>query len=154
MSASNAKQFPVHPGQACTSAEGKMWAVTVRRILPSDWLALMDGTPPRTLLQYQTQTVPGALIFAPPVDANPGVPQASVLARDLEIQRITDANTIKQATHQAHEAELRNDFFIALEMSLADTAPLLLDKLRDAHTLTYNTNMHDGPVAFQELWDK
>ena len=78
MAASMQRQFPTHPGQACTSAEGKVWAIAVRRLLPADWLALVDGLTPRSLLQYALQTVPEALVYAVASDADPGVPQSSV----------------------------------------------------------------------------
>ena len=146
MVASVASQFPVHPGQACTSAEGKVWAIAVKRLLPSDWLSLVDGVTPRTLFQYQKQTVPSALVYAAADLANnvPGVPQTSVLSRELDIERVTDANNIKDQTLEAHTAEMRNDFFIALEMSLADSAPLMLDNLRTSHVLTYSASMHEA----------
>ena len=86
MAASLQKQFPVHPGQACSTADGKMWALSVRRLLPADWLSLLDGVTPRSLLQYTQHTVPTALAFLPAVDAaNPGVPQTSVLSREMEV---------------------------------------------------------------------
>ena len=75
MAASMPRQFPVHPGQACRAAEGKVWAIAVRRMLSADWLALVDGLTPRVLLQYNHQVVPAALVFSAATDANPGVPQ-------------------------------------------------------------------------------
>ena len=126
----------------------------MRRLLPADWLALVDGLTPRSLLQYALQTVPEALVYAVASDADPGVPQSSVLTRAAERQRIEDANNLKTVTRRAHVAELRNDFFISLEMSLSDSAPLLLDQLRRDNELHYSTAMHDGPAAFSVLWTK
>ena len=101
MATSLHKQFPNHPGQACASAEGKIWAIAVRRMLPADWLALVDGLTPRSLLQYSLQTVPDALVFRAAADGDPGVPQSSVLTRTAERQRIEDANTLKTVTKEA-----------------------------------------------------
>jgi hypothetical protein len=154
MSASLQQPFPPHPGQGCSTASGKIWAVAVRRILPGDWLALLNGLQPRALLQYEPQSVPAALVFAAATQTDPGVPQSSVLTRDAEILRITDANAQKTSAKAAHDAELRHAFFVALELSLCDTAPLLLDQLRRDHVLGYSNAMHDGPAAFNVLWTR
>ena len=150
---SAARTFPPHPGQACALAEGKKWATSVRRILPPDWTSLVNGSTPRSLLQYNALTVPAALVFqvADPANNVPGIPQTSVLARDLEIAKSTDINAARLVARAAHAAELANEFFVALEVSLADASPLLLDKLRADHEQAYNAGMHDGPAAFLAL---
>ena len=148
-----ARGLPEHPGQACSLADGKKWAVAVRRLLPADWLSLLNGVRPRVLLQYLPLTVPGALVYTVANDATgtPGVPQSSVISRELEINRITDSNAVRALSKAAHEAELHNDFFVALEISLSESSPLLLDKLRKDHELTYGAGLHDGVEAFKAI---
>ena len=58
---SASRSFLVHPGQACTLAEGKKWATQIRRALPAGWLSLLNGSTPRVLLQYNALAVPVAL---------------------------------------------------------------------------------------------
>ena len=153
---SAARTLPAHPGQACTLAEGKKWALTIRRTLPADWLSMLNGATPRTLLQYSAIAVPAALVFMVADVANgvPGTPQQSVIARDLEISKTTDMNVARALSKASHEAELRNEFFVALEITLSDSAPLLLDKLRKDHILAFNADMHDGPAAFRAICDR
>ena len=153
-SAAAARTFPIHPGQACDLAEGRKWIDSVRRMLPSDWLSILDGVTPRILLQYKRLTVPVALMYAAVNDPDPGVPQTSVLSRELEIHRVQDTNAARDDSETAHMAELCNDFFVALELSLHESAPLLLDKLRTDHPLAYCASMHDGPAAFRVLVDR
>ena len=74
------RTLPPHPGQACALAEGKKWALQVRRTLPADWLSLLNGVTPRTLLQYTALSVPVALVFQPADEAN-GVPGTRVKAQ-------------------------------------------------------------------------
>ena len=147
------RAFPAHPGQACALAEGAKWGMQVRRALSADWLALLNGITPRAFLQYNALALPTALIFqaADPDNGVASVPQASVLAREHEIAKTLDVNAARALSLESHEAEMRNDFFIALELSLVDSAPLLLDKLRRDHRLAYNNNMHDGPAALTAL---
>ena len=115
VSGSTTRSFPQHPGQACALADGKKWTTVVRRTLPADWLSLLNGATPRALLQYRALTVPNALVFAIP-DANdatiPGVPQSSVLARSLEILKITDTNTARALAEASHKAEMQNEFLL------------------------------------------
>ena len=90
VSGSTTRSFPQHPGQA-------------------------NGAMPRALLQYNALTVPNALVFQVP-DPNdatiPGVPQTSVLARGLEIMKITDTNTARALAEASHKAELQNEFLL------------------------------------------
>ena len=46
---------------------------------------------------------------------------------------------------------MKNDFFLALENTLFESARLLLTSLKDAHPLAYNANWYDGPAALQAL---
>ena len=151
------RTLPVHPGQACSRADGMKWGNAVRRAIPADWSKLLSGGTPRTLLQYRALTVPSALVYAAPgadPAANPGVTASQVSARDLKIQEVVDKNTALAASSDAHRAEIQNDFFVALEVALFDVAPLLLERMRTAFPLTYNVDMHDGPAAFTAIVTK
>ena len=109
------KSFPKHPGQSCTFADGQKWVDAVVRLLPSDWSALYHGAVPRTLLQYTAVTVPAALV----VGAGGGgvaalaTSQSAVNQRDLDIAKTNDSNILRAQTRTSHEAEMRNDFFLA-----------------------------------------
>ena len=152
VAANAARAFPVHPGQACDLVDGKKRVDQVRRTLPADWLSLLNGLTPRVLMQYEALAVPDELVYLAAVDGgNPGVPVTSVLSRALERTKVEGTNLARAEARAAHEAELRNDFFVALELSLHDSSPLLLDKLRRAYPLGFSAEMHDGPKAFKEL---
>jgi hypothetical protein len=145
--------FPKHPGQSCTFADGQKWIEAVVRLLPSDWSSLYHGSVPRTLLQYTPLAVPAALVVGAGGAGNAAlaVSQSAVSQRDLEIAKTTDANNLRRTTRTSHEAEIRNDFFLALENSLFETAKLLLSSLHTAHPLAFNAQWFDGPAALQSL---
>ena len=71
--------------------------------------------------------------------------------RDLDIAKTTDSNTLRAQTRVSHEAELRNDFFLALENALFEFAKLLLTSLKDNHALAFNAAWFDGPAALTAL---
>ena len=112
---SAARTLPAHPGQACTLAEGKKWAIQIRRTLPADWLSMLNGATPRTLLQYSALAVPATLVFLAADVANgvPGTPQVSAIARELEIAKTGDVNSARALAKTSQEAELRNAFLLS-----------------------------------------
>ena len=86
------------------------------RCFLTPWLSLLNGVTSRLLLQYNQLTVPTALVYLAAAGENPGVPQTSVLSRELDRTRVEDTNTSRTEARAAHEAELRNDFFVSLEI--------------------------------------
>ena len=125
----------------------------VVRLLPSDWSALYHGAVPRTLLQYTPVTVPAALVVGAGGGGNAALAtsQSAVNQRDLDIAKTNDSNILRAQTRTSHEAELRNDFFLALENSLFESAKLLLTSLKDNHPLAFNAQWFDGPAALADL---
>jgi len=127
--------LPVWEGERLSVGEAMAWFRSARPCLRPDWVALVDGAVPRSLIKYTPRVVPAALVIAPvaapgaPLVADTGNP-AQVSARDALIAQVTEENLIRATERDAHEAELKYELFMALDSSLRSHAPLLLSYLK------------------------
>eukprot|EP00327_Prymnesium_parvum_P009921 CAMPEP_0184388058 /NCGR_PEP_ID=MMETSP0007-20130409/11275_1 /TAXON_ID=97485 /ORGANISM="Prymnesium parvum, Strain Texoma1" /LENGTH=270 /DNA_ID=CAMNT_0026736745 /DNA_START=371 /DNA_END=1180 /DNA_ORIENTATION=- len=146
--------FPLWESERLSVGDARAWFRSARPCLRPDWVALVDGATPRSLIKYTARAAPTALTLAPAAPAAPvadtGTP-AQVAARDTLIAQVAEENALRALELAAHDAELRYEFFLALDSALRFHAPLLLQHLQTAFPLAYNAAWGDGPEAYAYL---
>ena len=143
------------PGEMPSVKDGKEWVRVSRTLFKSQWRALLDGAELRELIQYRPSVLlPAITMTVPTADgSHTGLSHAAEKTREAENAKITESNTNKLAHIALAHAEIKNECWLAIEMSMYDVAPIRMTALKSAHALVppHPTSWSDGIAAFREL---
>ena len=120
------------PGERPSVAEGKEWCREARLNLKPEWRALLDGAEVKDLIKYRDNTLLPQLVLTPAdnTSAHSATTQSMVEGRDRENLKILEVNVANTAIRAAAIAEWSNEFWLAFEVALHDSAPIRLEALR------------------------
>ena len=107
------------PGEMPSVKDGKEWVRVSRTLFKSQWRALLDGAELRELIQYRPSALLPAITMTDPTadGSHTGLSHAAEKTRESENAKITESNVNKLAHIDLAHAEIKNECWLAIEMS-------------------------------------
>ena len=147
-SAKSAIALPLFLKERPSAEAVRDWLEEAKPMLSADETSIVDGDQPRTMLQYQDNTVPATLVADP---GGTGITAGNVAARQMQQQAVIDANAVKLAQRTSHLSEIEDGLFKKLQKALKPNAPLLLARFEVAHKQGTFAKRHSGSAAWAEI---
>ena len=148
---SSADGLAAFPGEVPLQSQLKQWIEDFQSTHSGAFSAAFAGMEPMFMIDFN----PFPMTSIPPLilDAANGVTAQMVQKRDDTILEKTFHNQQQALKANYAYAQYRNMLFSKIEISLRKSAPLLLQKLKDAHPIPGCAGMYFGDAAWQSIKD-